>query len=205
MKIELLGIPGSGKTTWVESYLNSSGAVAPLEIYLYSHSRIIQKLNKLSLSIYYFKRERSQFLKFWKLINQLTFPTFKIKIKMFVYLISTLGVLSKSEKFDDIVIDEGISQVLWGICYNISDRKLDNLNNLIAELSPYFGSHLIFLNGDKEVIYKRLIARNTWGGSELQHDIVENKELLDTGIKIADQIFERVSLYFESVEVKLVG
>lgn len=202
MRIELFGVPGSGKSTWMTNYSDLNGVVAPLELYLYNDSRIKRNLNKLFLCIYYFIRNRNQFLKFWIAINDLKFSSFKIKIKMFVYLISTVGAISKSEKFDSIVIDEGVSQVLWGICYNTIDKNPNDLKNLITNLVPYFMNRLIFIKADKEVIYERLMQRSGRGGSEVQHDIVKNKALLEEGVWITEQILKVVAVYFEDIEVK---
>lgn len=188
MIIELLGVPGSGKSTFATKYVEKYDAVNPLLALLYNKSRIFQNINKLKLSFYFCFFNPKQFVCFFKKLNTIYFRSMTKRMKMYLYLFSILGVISISQKKysnKEIVLDEGVNQVLWGIMYN-SCNSNQKIMALQKDLLPYFGNQIYLLKIDRDTVKKRLLKR-TERGSELQKDIHEN-------IKVLEQAFEHIKI-----------
>ena len=56
---------------------------------------------------------------------------------------------------NDIIIDEGVNQVIWGLLYN-SEKSERAILDLQGYLKEYFGDEIIFLNINKKILEKRL-------------------------------------------------
>ena len=99
MVIELIGIPGSGKTTFVNNILTENNHyINPLELELYSDSRIKQNINKIRIIITLACIDPTIIFKLIKLFNKIKFKSIKCKLKMFLYLFSIIGVYEQYKK-----------------------------------------------------------------------------------------------------------
>ena len=52
MMIELIGLPGSGKSTYSKKYIEEYKMINLMDEYLYSDSRVKQNINKVKLVSY---------------------------------------------------------------------------------------------------------------------------------------------------------
>lgn len=194
MIVELLGVPGSGKTYFVNQLLKKNSNIElPLNDYLYNNSRIKQNLNKLFLVAQFFFFNEKLFRKFIRFFRNLDFNN-KIKgLKMFVYLISTIQVIEIIRKANDeklYVIDEGICQVIWGICYNLDITRKAEMKIILNLLEEYLSDEIIYIEVEDNIIKERLLQRTVKGGSELQHDIVKNADSLEKAKTIMTNLYE---------------
>ena len=98
MVIELLGTPSCGKSTFVNSVIKKTGAIAPLDMYLYNSSRIIQNCNKVRLSLFAFCFYYDKARYYNKVFNMIEFPSKTKKIKMWLYVFSVIGAIWKAKK-----------------------------------------------------------------------------------------------------------
>ena len=191
MLVELVGVPGCGKSTYVANYLQTGKAINALDIYLYNKSRIAQNINKILLTIYFFIKQPQYFISLYKVFRNITFATKTKFLKMFLYLYSVCGAIIKTRNnswCEEIIVDEGVNQVIWGILYNSS-----NSENIILHLQellfPLIGDKIIYLEVDKEIIKKRLEERNKAGGAELRKDIKKDKTKLDYAYKCMSFVY----------------
>lgn len=197
MIIELLGTPSCGKSTYVKEHCSSEKMILPLDLYLYSDSRIRQNLNKVTLALYAMFHCRRKYAKTNKLFSKIKFTSFTKKIKMWLYVFSVLGAKWKAEKKyagDDLLFDEGVNQVVWGLLYNEKDSK-EQVWALHHHLVPEMGDRIIHFIIDREVLYERLMNRNNSGGSELEHEVKTNPVVLDQSIGYIESIVEKLKLY----------
>lgn len=197
MIVELLGTPGCGKSTYVREVVMVQNAVAPLEKYLYNQSRIIQNINKIKLTIYALLHHFDKSYKYYKAFSQIKFRSFSKKIKMFLYLFSVLGAQWKGITFYSdkcIILDEGLNQVIWGFLYNEKNSK-DQIWTLHRLLSSEMGDRIVHCSVERNVLFSRLMSRNNSGGSELEHEIKEDKSTLDNAYLYVDEIIEKLKAY----------
>ena len=183
MMIELIGLPGSGKSTYSKKYIEEYKMINLMDEYLYSDSRVKQNINKVKLVSYLFNKKKKYCFVLYKIFSKIEFSSLKKKLKMLLYLYSVVAICekAKSEIYDnDIIIDEGVNQVIWGLLYN-SEKSERAILDLQGYLKEYFGDEIIFLQINKKILEKRLLNRNGKGGAELNHDIKNNREKLTYG------------------------
>lgn len=190
MMIELIGLPGSGKSTYSKKYIVEYKMINLMDEYLYNDSRVKQNINKIKLVNYLFSKKKKYCLELYKKFSKIEFSSLKKKLKMILYLYSVIGICekAKSEMDDkDIIIDEGINQVIWGLLYN-SEKSEQAVFELQECLKEYFGDKIIFLNIDKKILEKRLLNRNSKGGAELNHDIKNDRKKLDYAYTLMEKV-----------------
>ena len=98
-----------------------------------------------------------------------------------------------------MVIEEGLLQVLWAICYN-SNADSTFVEKYINLFYSDILTNLIVFNTDIEQICTRLENRNNNGGSELEHDIKNNKQ----AITKADDVKKMIILSVEKTNGKRI-
>ena len=190
MMIELIGLPGSGKSTFSKKYIEEYKMINLMDEYLYSDSRVKQNINKVKLVSYLFNKKKKYCFALYKIFSKIEFSSLKKKLKMLLYLYSVVGICekAKSEIYDnDIIIDEGVNQVIWGLLYN-SEKSERAILDLQGYLKEYFGDEIIFLNINKKILEKRLLNRNGKGGAELNHDIKNDREKLNYAYTLMEKV-----------------
>lgn len=190
MMIELIGLPGSGKSTYSKKYIEEYKMINLMDEYLYSDSRVKQNINKVKLVSYLFNKKKKYCFVLYKIFSKIEFSSLKKKLKMLLYLYSVVAICekAKSEIYDnDIIIDEGVNQVIWGLLYN-SEKSERAILDLQGYLKEYFGDEIIFLNINKKILEKRLLNRNGKGGAELNHDIKNNREKLNYAYTLMEKV-----------------
>ena len=190
MMIELIGLPGSGKSTYSKKYIEEYKMINLMDEYLYSDSRVKQNINKVKLVSYLFNKKKKYCFVLYKIFSKIEFSSLKKKLKMLVYLYSVVAICekAKSEIYDnDIIIDEGVNQVIWGLLYN-SEKSERAILDLQGYLKEYFGDEIIFLQINKKILEKRLLNRNGKGGAELNHDIKNNREKLNYAYTLMEKV-----------------
>ena len=114
------------------------------------------------------------------------------KLKMYLYFFSTLNICIKSNKQKrKCVIEEGMIQVLWGICYN-SNYTEDFIKEYINEFKKYFAEKIIVIDINIDIIKERLLERKKIGGSELEHDIKKNINVIYRAESIKNDIIKQI-------------
>lgn len=194
MVIELLGTPSCGKSTFVNSVIKKTGAIAPLDIYLYNSSRIIQNCNKVRLSLFAFCFYYDKARYYNKVFNMIEFPSKTKKIKMWLYVFSVIGAIWKAKKKfpkKDLIFDEGINQVIWGLLYN-EVNSTNSVWKLHKLLIPEMATKIVYFNIERDVLKDRLLSRRKKGGSELEHEIQTDEWVLDLSIRYVDEIVEHL-------------
>lgn len=197
MVIELLGVPACGKSTYVKEYGLRNDTIRPLDLYLYSTSRLKQNVNKIELVTYAFSHRGRAFLKYNHLVKKIHFCSLVKKTKMWLYLFSVLGAKWKAEdKFPNstIILDEGVNQVIWGFLYN-EQNSTDAVWELQKELLTEMGDNIVYIKVSENILYERLNNRSSSGGSELEHEIKENRKLLGNSMHLVDEIVEHLHIY----------
>lgn len=190
MMIELIGLPGSGKSTYSKKYIEEYKMINLMDEYLYSDSRVKQNINKVKLVSYLFNKKKKYCFVLYKIFSKVEFSSLKKKLKMLLYLYSVVAICekAKSEIYDnDIIIDEGVNQVIWGLLYN-SEKSERAILDLQGYLKEYFGDEIIFLQINKKILEKRLLNRNGKGGAELNHDIKNNREKLNYAYTLMEKV-----------------
>ena len=190
MMIELIGLPGSGKSTYSKKYIEEYKMINLMDEYLYSDSRVKQNINKVKLVSYLFNKKKKYCFVLYKIFSKIEFSSLKKKLKMLLYLYSVVAICekAKSEIYDnDIIIDEGVNQVIWGLLYN-SEKSERAILDLQGYLKEYFGDEIIFLNINKKILEKRLLNRNGKGGAELNHDIKNDREKLNYAYTLMEKV-----------------
>lgn len=188
--IELIGLPGSGKSTYSKKYIEEYKMINLMDEYLYSDSRVKQNINKVKLVSYLFNKKKKYCFVLYKIFSKIEFSSLKKKLKMLLYLYSVVAICekAKSEIYDnDIIIDEGVNQVIWGLLYN-SEKSERAILDLQGYLKEYFGDEIIFLQINKKILEKRLLNRNGKGGAELNHDIKNNREKLNYAYTLMEKV-----------------
>lgn len=188
--IELIGLPGSGKSTYSKKYIEEYKMINLMDEYLYSDSRVKQNINKVKLVSYLFNKKKKYCFVLYKIFSKIEFSSLKKKLKMLLYLYSVVAICEKekSEIYDnDIIIDEGVNQVIWGLLYN-SEKSERAILDLQGYLKEYFGDEIIFLQINKKILEKRLLNRNGKGGAELNHDIKNNREKLNYAYTLMEKV-----------------
>lgn len=197
MVVELLGTPGCGKSTYVKKIIATNNAVAPLEKYLYRKTRISQNFNKIRLTRYALIHHSAKSRKYYKIFTKIKFKSFSKKVKMFLYLYSVLGAQWRGISFypdQNIILDEGVNQVIWGFLYNEKNSK-DIVWQLHELLVLEMGDKIIHCSVSREVLFDRLMKRNTNGGSELEHEVKDNRAALDKAYIYINEIIEKLRIY----------
>lgn len=195
MVLELMGVPGCGKSTYAVNYLCEHNAVNIMDIYLYSQSRVVQNINKIKLVWYMLFYHSAEFNRLLKCFLNVRFVSKTKQLKMMLYLYSVLGVIQKGKRKSDgrdIIIDEGINQVIWGILYNSRESEVEVLE-LHKQLIPYFAEKIVWLDVEKEVIKDRLVNRTTRGGAELKQDVLNNEDSIVEAYRYIDLICSAMS------------
>lgn len=205
--IELFGLPASGKSHYIDN-LNVENIVNVNEKYILNNNRIIRNIKKIYIFILFIIIDFKDFYKANKFLSKLTFHTKNKKIKMLVYLCNTIFMVnkikySKNNANKKYYFEEGMLQVLWGICYNNNNKCkeaiIDDFFDLYKNL---FATKILYLNTNADLIKQRLINRNAAGGSELEHDIKENQEYLEKAIVIKNAIINKINeLHLNLLEI----
>lgn len=183
--IELLGLPGCGKSTFVRQDPFCQKMYNPLQSILYSDSRMKQNLNKVYPFISFFLNHPRISRELLKLLLRIKFRNKKSKIKSIVYFYSVLGCIDAGIKkcgSSNIVLDEGIHQILWGILYVSYDSQkyIKDIWTIVYQI--YEPVDIILLCTNKSIIIERLMKRHDKGGSELQHDIKNDPFAMEKAI-----------------------
>lgn len=182
--IELLGLPGAGKTTYAKKKLSNYTNI--LENNIYSDNRIRQNLNKIVFYVFFAARNPKRYLLGINRLNNIHFNSRKTKIKMNLYLFMTLGLLDKY-KDKDVLIDEGLGQVLWAFYYNSKD-SIEAINGIFDMFNEYCCDTVLFISAEKDEIKNRLLLRKNNGGSELQKDLLSDDKYLDFAIECMKRV-----------------
>ncbi len=182
--IELLGLPGAGKTTYAKIKLGDYKNI--LENNIYSDNRIRQNLNKIVFYVAFAARNPKRYLLGINRLNKIHFNSTKTKIKMNLYLFMTLGLLDKY-KDKDVLIDEGLGQVLWAFYYNSKD-SIEAINGIFDMFNEYCCDTVLFISAEKDEIKNRLLLRKNNGGSELQKDLLSDDKYLDFAIECMKRV-----------------
>lgn len=182
--IELLGLPGAGKTTYAKKELGDYTNI--LENNIYSDNRIRQNLNKIVFYVFFAARNPKRYLLGINRLNNIHFNSRKTKIKMNLYLFMTLGLLDKY-KDKDVLIDEGLGQVLWAFYYNSKD-SIEAINGIFDMFNEYCCDTVLFISAEKDEIKNRLLLRKNNGGSELQKDLLSDDKYLDFAIECMKRV-----------------
>lgn len=205
MIIELFGLPGCGKTTYAKESLNNK--INILNTYIYSNSRIKRNINKLYLCVKMVVTNFNKFINLLKILSKINFKSLKLKLKMYQYVISyvSLIIIIQNKKYDnDVFFDEGILNVIWALAYNSQMSELQILE-LLKDFKEYIGDKIIFINTDKKIILNRLLNRDNIGGSELEHDIKNNKDSINNAKNIMDFIYKQISVEKSVDTIKMNG
>lgn len=182
--IELLGLPGAGKTTYAKKELGDYTNI--LENNIYSDNRIRQNLNKIVFYVFFAARNPKRYLLGINRLNNIHFNSRKTKIKMNLYLFMTLGLLDKY-KDKDVLLDEGLGQVLWAFYYNSKD-SIEAINCIFDMFNEYCCDTVLFISAEKDEIKNRLLLRKNNGGSELQKDLLSDDKYLDFAIECMKRV-----------------
>ena len=206
MIIELLGIPGCGKSTYAEKYIKKNNAINPLNIHLYRESRIKQNLNKIKLMICFIFIKPANFFSIYKCFDSIKFTSYVKKLKMMLYLFSILGVVTLIKiKYinSTIILDEGVNQVLWGISYNSIDSD-EKIFILQRKLKDFMGDAVFIMDVEIETIKSRLKKRKNKGGDELKSDLEKDSYCIIRSIEILDRIKYQVKKVNPEGKVKVI-
>ena len=192
---ELFGLPGSGKSTWCSNNLNFDS----LNVSGFSKNRFFRNVQKILYYCVIKIRYRKEYKIVKSVLKHFNFNSLKAKIKMSLYIYSIFYlIIANSDK--SYVLDEGLLQVLWGICYNSSFSD-DSVSHYIEKLRKYFSDKIIHLNVNQDLIVERLLNRQNSGGSELEHDIMVNSKSLEYAKSIEAMILEKLKNEFDVEEV----
>ncbi len=195
--VELFGVPGSGKSTYVKE---NDLKIYDLNNRINGSCRLKRNIKKCMymINILSFKRNINKNIKC--VIKEFEFSNFKVKLKMLLYMYSIIYLILKN-KNKNYVMDEGILQVLWALGYN-SDNENYDIEYCLKKLKNYLPDKVVYLNVEEEIIYERLSKRNNKGGSELEHDITMNKNYLTKAKQIENRIIDSLNKDFEIKVVK---
>lgn len=195
--VELFGVPGSGKSTYVKE---NDLKIYDLNNRINGSCRLKRNIKKCMymINILSFKRNINKNIKC--VIKEFKFSNFKVKLKMLLYMYSIIYLILKN-KNKNYVMDEGILQVLWALGYN-SDNENYDIEYCLKKLKNYLPDKVVYLNVEEEIIYERLSKRNNKGGSELEHDITMNKNYLTKAKQIENRIIDSLNKDFEIRVVK---
>lgn len=198
--IELFGLPASGKSYYtkyiLKEYINYN------QKYIYARNRILRNMKKIILIIYMIFSSFKIFISAALFIKKLNI-SLKKKLKMFLYIETTLAIikLANNAKDNKICIEEGLLQVLWGICY----LDFDNSDLIIKEFrilfKEYFTINVLNVKTNIELVKERLLARKNNGGSELEHDINNDDSAIEKAIIIEKKIINEFNnIHFKNVD-----
>ena len=201
-KIELFGLPGAGKSTISDvnfnQYFNCN------KEFIYDDNRIVRNLKKVKNLIQLSKYGCYYYVKVYRYIKNVV--SYKLKLKMYIYMASTINISIKGLKSQKklIILEEGMLQVLWALCYNSSITNQEQksfIYDYVTDFKELFMPEIICIKTDYDVIKKRLIERNGSGGSELQRDIKRDEKILNKAILVEKNILDilkqqRVSMNF---------
>lgn len=195
--VELFGVPGSGKSTYVKE---NNLKKYDLNNKINGSCRLKRNIKKCTymISILVLKRNINKNIK--SVIEEFEFPSFKVKLKMLLYMYSIIYLILRN-KNKNYVMDEGILQVIWAFGYNSENENYD-IEYCLKKLKNYLPDKVIYLNVEEEIIYERLSKRNNKGGSELEHDITMNKNYLTKAKQIENRIIDCLNKEFEIKVVK---
>ena len=195
--VELFGVPGSGKSTYVKE---NDLKIYDLNNKINGSCRLKRNIKKCTYMISILVLERNINKNIKSVIEEFEFPSFKVKLKMLLYMYSIIYLILRN-KNKNYVMDEGILQVIWALGYNSENENYD-IEYCLKKLKNYLPDKVIYLNVEEEIIYERLSKRNNKGGSELEHDITMNKNYLTKAKQIENRIIDCLNKEFEIKVVK---
>lgn len=186
--VELFGLPGCGKSYYsnheLTNYINLN------KKYIYNDNRLVRNMKKILLIIYLMFFSIKDFINSIIYVKNTKMSYIK-KLKMIIYLQTTIAIIKKtSSTKNEECLEEGLHQVLWAICYLDNNNCKQNIVEFEKKFGKYYSSSLIYIKADSSVIEKALKERNDNGGSEIEHDIKNGKEVLDYSEKIIEEIIE---------------
>ena len=73
--IELIGLPGSGKSTYSKKYIEEYKMINLMDEYLYSDSRVKQNINKVKLVSYLFNKKKKYSFVLYKIFSKIEFSS----------------------------------------------------------------------------------------------------------------------------------
>lgn len=201
-KIELFGLPGAGKSTISDANFNQYFNCN--KEFIYDDNRIVRNLKKFKNLIQLSKYGCYYYVKVYRYIKNVV--SYKLKLKMYIYMASTINISIKGLKSQKklIILEEGMLQVLWALCYNSSFTNQEQksfIYDYVTDFKELFMPEIICIKTDYDVIKKRLIERNGSGGSELQRDIKRDEKIFNKAILVEKNILDvlkqqRVSMNF---------
>ena len=194
---ELFGLPACGKSTYVENV----NEICANKKYLLHDNRLIRNIKKIVYFILFIITNFNLFIKTYKLLSSISFESKIKKIKMLVYLdtILFLIIIIKKDEKKEYIFDEGLLQVLWGICYNSNYNK-DFINEYLSLFLCYISDRIIYLDTDLSVNKQRLLDRSDSGGAELSHDIKEDVNAFNRAIEIKNLILKECLKFNLNIE-----
>ncbi len=176
--IELLGLPGCGKSTYIKSHPMDE-SVNPSDL-IYNNNHWLQNINKIPLIFYLCLLHPALSAKITMNMAAINYTSFFRRIKMFTYLFSTLGAIEKTKRkydFDKIRIDEGVNQVLAFVLYE-SIGAIKYIDRLWTLLTPFMAKEIVYFDVKHYTIKQRLLARSGRYGSEVQRDLLKNQDAI---------------------------
>jgi len=192
MLIEIFGLPGSGKSTYVRENIKDN-EIDILAEKIYSNSRIKRSINKVLPILKLFFIDNKFFRNICKELKKMEFKSLFIKLKMYQLTLSYVSIIKEIKKEKVYYIDEGIVTLIWAIFYNSNKNNFKQIGDFVKIFNLFIGDRLIYVKTDLETIYERLIVRNTSGGSELQKDIRTDKEQLKYANEIMEKILDEIT------------
>lgn len=192
--IELLGLPGCGKSTFSSEFRKKNpNYVNPLEDRVVVNGRFHRNLNKIKPIVHFWFHQFPCAIQVFFILSKQNYVSIYERIKMFVYLYMCLGLIKQCKKNDDsyILFDEGILQTLWGVAYSLKNYK-KTIAALLKILNGFIADEIIWFPIEREVVLDRLKSRNNNGGAKLQRDIRKDDKYIDYAIECLLFIKEQV-------------
>lgn len=201
MIIELMGLPGSGKSTYAKKLQQDNNKyILPLNKYIYSRFRVIRNIKKMKLIILFFCCNKVIFNVIRKKMDRVEFKSTFLKYKMFAYLISTLQIVDICKRKNEVyVLDEGICQVFWGILFNSIEDEAYKIFELFSILKEFIGDEIIELKLSTDIIEKRLKNRSSKGGDELKRELLN----WNNAIYISEDYMRKIKGFLKKNDISI--
>lgn len=201
--IELIGLPGCGKTTYLNKLSSKEDFINPLDI-IYNDNHFIQNLSKLIPIAFFFFLYPIVSIKTICLLIRLNYTSIFRRVKMFSYVFSVLGAIvlcKKKYPCKNLIVDEGINQVLVYVMYESKDSEF-LVKRLWVLLRPFMSDEILYLKIDKDIVLQRLMKRNGKHGSEVNRDVINNPKALDKAIYCQEIILDMIKSHGLKLNIK---
>lgn len=196
-KVELFGLPASGKSTY---YKNNLSFMNNLNCKIHLKSRIVRNIKKISYSFLLFIFYRNIYKKCFEVLKKFHFKNKKTNLKMYFY-INSIAYLAVKNKKNSYLLEEGLLQVLWALCYNSSYTESD-IEFYLETLNDLLPNKVICIYFDDETILNRLLTRNSNGGSELEHEVKDDSNKIFYARKIEKDIISKLD---KNISIEVVN